>query len=767
MKLRWLACSICCLTFAAGWAADLPRLVLPQGVGVNIHFSRGHERDLDMIAAAGFKFVRMDLGWGGIERQKGIYNWGAYDELVANLEQRGLGAIFILDYSNGLYEKDASPQHPESVAAFARWAGAAAAHFKGHRILWEIWNEPNISFWKPKPDVHQYITLAKATCRAVREQDPHAMILAPASSTFPWEFFETMFKAGLLEQLDAVSVHPYRNYQRGPETAAEDYLRLRSLIERYAPKPRRFMPIISGEWGYATHDKGVSLETQAAFVVRQQNLLARVPLSIWYDWKNDGPNPADAENNFGTVYQDLRPKPAYEAIQTMTRQLAGYRIAHRLDVGKPEAYVLLLVNAAGDQKLAAWSTRGEPEIRLDLGLDSPGSVTLIDGYGKPKAVRLRQQQLELSLSALPVYATLKERSARLTAAAAWEIREPLLRSVTAGSKNALVVPLTIRNPFAQKVTAEANLAVPGSAEPKTITLGPGKTTGLKLACAIFRQDVSRVPATLTVTLQDAAGQPIGSSAEHLEFCLANPLRLTVAPATESLRVTVEDIAGASFNGALELGNQKRSVQLSSANPVATAEFGLPNSSSDIAAGPFSLISRSGQLTAQIPPHRFHRIPVTNYFARLDGDAKVSATAAIHSAASPGENPPCARVFALDYQFAKGWRFVRCEAGPSVQLEPRPKALGLWVYGDNSGNALRARVRDASGQTFQPSGPNLNWTGWRWVTFDLEDLGSAGHWGGANDGVVNGSLTLDTPLLLDGTRRKSAGRIYFCGLTTIY
>jgi len=181
-----------CLGVVAAQAADLPELVLPQGVGVNIHFTRGHERDLDLIAAAGFKFIRMDFGWGGIERKKGEFIWSAYDELTANLHKRGLRAIYILDYSNPLYEETvvsknpitakehndlASPQHPESVAAFARWAGAAAKHFKGHRVIWEIWNEPNISFWKPKPDVTQYAALALATAKALREADPNATIL--------------------------------------------------------------------------------------------------------------------------------------------------------------------------------------------------------------------------------------------------------------------------------------------------------------------------------------------------------------------------------------------------------------------------------------------------------------------------------------------------------------------------------------------------------------------------------------------------------------
>ncbi|MCI0746106.1 MAG: cellulase family glycosylhydrolase, partial [Verrucomicrobia subdivision 3 bacterium] len=204
------------IVLLAAWfagAADSPDLLLPQGVGVNIHFTRGHERDLDLIAAAGFKFIRMDFGWAGIERKKGDYDWSAYDELTANLEKRGLRALYILDYSNPLYEEVvvsknpitgkeqrdvASPQHPESVAAFARWAGAAAARFKGRRIIWEIWNEPNITFWKPRPDVKQYTTLGLATARAIREADPNATIIGPATSEMPITFLEEFFAGGAL-----------------------------------------------------------------------------------------------------------------------------------------------------------------------------------------------------------------------------------------------------------------------------------------------------------------------------------------------------------------------------------------------------------------------------------------------------------------------------------------------------------------------------------------------------------------------------------------
>jgi len=354
-------------------ASEIPDAAIPNGVGVNIHFVTGHEQDLDLIAAAGFKFVRMDFAWTAIEIQKGKYDWSEYDQLMANLDKRGIRALFILDYSHHLYEEEvtsphpitgathrttASPQHPESIAAFARWAAESAKHFHGRHVIWEIWNEPNGHFWAPKPDAPQYSALAIATAKAIREAEPQATIVGPASSGFPWEYLETFLKSGVLEYLDAVSVHPYRKPKQSPETAAADYKKLRDLIARYAATNRTNIPILSGEWGYSTHRKGVTLETQANFAVRQQlsNLLNGIPLSIWYDWKNDGDDPAENEHNFGTVISDLKPKPAYEAIQKLTQELAGYRVEQRVPTADESDYVLMCVNAAGERKVAAWTT---------------------------------------------------------------------------------------------------------------------------------------------------------------------------------------------------------------------------------------------------------------------------------------------------------------------------------------------------------------------------------------------------------------------------
>src|SRR5437879_1763803 len=116
-------------------AAEIPEPIVPAGVGVNIHFVTGHQQDLDLIAAAGFQFIRMDFVWTETEKKKGQYDWAGYEELLGNLDRRGIRALFILDYSHHLYEETvtsphpltgqthkttASPQHLESVAAYAQ-----------------------------------------------------------------------------------------------------------------------------------------------------------------------------------------------------------------------------------------------------------------------------------------------------------------------------------------------------------------------------------------------------------------------------------------------------------------------------------------------------------------------------------------------------------------------------------------------------------------------------------------------------------------------
>jgi hypothetical protein len=57
-----------------------------------------------MLSHTGWNYIRTDLLWESIETKKGIYDFSAYDVLVADLVKRNIKALFILDYGNILYD---------------------------------------------------------------------------------------------------------------------------------------------------------------------------------------------------------------------------------------------------------------------------------------------------------------------------------------------------------------------------------------------------------------------------------------------------------------------------------------------------------------------------------------------------------------------------------------------------------------------------------------------------------------------------------------
>jgi polysaccharide biosynthesis protein PslG len=351
-----------------------------------------------------FRFVRMDLSWSGVERQKGIYDFekAGYDALTAGCKHRGIRIIYILDYSNGLYEQEQSIRTESGRKAFAAFAEAAAKRYAGQGILWEIWNEPNLKqFWSPQPSIEDYCRLVEEVVPLIRQADPSAVVVAPATSGIPFDWLETGFKKGLLSWIDVLSVHPYRS--QSPEAVVKDYERLRKLIGQYAPQDKQ-IPIISGEWGYSNinwNKARLSDEQQACYLVRMflTNLQQGVPISIWYDWKNDGTDPNEREHNFGTVGHDLKPEPAYIAARTLSSTLAGYAIEKQLDAGNERDFVLLFTK--GNQRaVVMWTTDTDHEITLPV---EASTGVLVDIQGRKRDISWPANQLRLTVSGNPQY----------------------------------------------------------------------------------------------------------------------------------------------------------------------------------------------------------------------------------------------------------------------------------------------------------------------------------------------------------------------------
>lgn len=387
--------------------------VIPAGLGVNIHLSATTRADIIKLAEVGFRVVRLDFSWNQIERQLGSYDFSHYEPVIETLAAYGIRPLCILAYNNALYEHTVAPPHmsigphtDEVRQAFARFAAAAATHFKGRGIYWEMWNEPDyMPFWYPTPLADDYMALAKVTISAIRQADPQATIIAPALTGLEplyqaaWIFLERCLYLGLADLVDALSVHSYRFGE--PESVTADYQRLRDLLARVTPH-KQAMPIISSEWGYSL--TWISLEQQAAYFVRLSllNLLNGLSMSIWYDWRDDGMDPKQVEDNFGLLTWQNQPKPAYQAAQTLISQLAGFRLVERVALPASTDYALLF-SMGTIHKQVLWTADLPHTVTLPI---STLSVLLTSMTGETHSQAATGGTLKVELTGNPQYLTL-------------------------------------------------------------------------------------------------------------------------------------------------------------------------------------------------------------------------------------------------------------------------------------------------------------------------------------------------------------------------
>jgi hypothetical protein len=752
-------------------AAELPKPTVPEAVGVNIHFTDPRPGEMKMLAAAGFRWVRMDFNWGAIERDKGHYDFSAYDRLMAALEPHKVRALLILDYSNDLYDHGLSPASDEGRQAFARWAAAGARHFRGRGILWEMYNEPNISFWRPKPDVDQYVKLALEVGKALRQAAPEETYIGPATSGIDFAFLEACFKAGLLRYWSAVSVHPYRT--GAPETAAAEYARLRRLVANYGPKGKT-IPILSGEWGYSSVWHGIGDVTQGKYLPRQwlTDLANGVPLSIWYDWHDDGPDPKEPEHHFGTVRHDYRadrepvydPKPSYLAAKTLATVLAGFSYNKRLAVGSADDYVLLF--SKGDEvRVAAWTSSPTPHTVLIPA--SPGRFTVTGHTGeKLPSVAAHAKGLSVILGDAPRYLVPDGSNDLVRVAAAWQ-RAPLDVSLRPSPKTEIT--LTLKNPLQRPIQVL-------DGRRRGAALAPGESAALATPLDLLRSD-EPIPVRLAVQV-DRAGPLVQMS----QVIVTNPLRVKPgSPVGKGLALRVENPSCEAFQGVVRLteisgmradtpsmrldlrpGELDKDLRFALHDDRVTS-FRLGVRIEDahgraqlvLPPTPMTLVDDFSRYTAESLAGAWRIVP--------DGDPKVASTQSVTLGEPAAGSSPGGQGLKIAYRMGNGWKFIRLAPQTDAlrKISGRPKALATWVYGDGSHNALRLRFGDAGGQTFQPDGPRLDWQGWRYVAVPMDGT-SAGHWGGANDGVVRYPIHWDSLLLIDSTRRETGPLEVFVG-----
>lgn len=199
------------------------------------------ERQLQMIAEAGFTWIRQQFEWAEIEVDgRGQFTdsrndmtgdgvpdtinaWDKYDRIVDLAERYGLQIQARLDNPPAWTHADpaiGSFAPPDDVQDFVNFAVAVAERYRGRIRYYQIWNEPNIyPEWGEQPvNPEGYTDLLCRTYHALKAVDPQIVVISGAlaptielsgRNLMDLIFLERMYNAGAAGCFDILSVQAY------------------------------------------------------------------------------------------------------------------------------------------------------------------------------------------------------------------------------------------------------------------------------------------------------------------------------------------------------------------------------------------------------------------------------------------------------------------------------------------------------------------------------------------------------------------------------
>jgi Cellulase (glycosyl hydrolase family 5) len=388
----------------------------PDGIARVADILGGVKSDnVPRVAAAGFSYNRMNLSWGGVEKKLGEYDFHKYDRIVQEAQNSGIGTLFMLGLGHPVYTggEQAPPRSDQQLDAYAKYVQASAKYFKGKRVAFEIWNEPNYhGYWEPTPSAKEYSELLRRGIAAIRGVDPDATIITAGLSGWgdsKWQYLGELLQSKAVAGADFLGIHTYTEEKIGePEGRWQHLLRGRQVVEELMAKP---LPFWVSEWGFSSTlldpgDNGhrpESRHAQAVMVVRELLVwkLAGMPENVYHNLIDSCGDAANNKCNFGLLTDTLQKKPAMIAVETLEAQLRSRELTGILKqkYTLPPWLNVARFQGMGGVVLVAWISSPKMQIKLK----TPGGATARDLYGH--WVAAGNEVFTLKYSDGPVYVT--------------------------------------------------------------------------------------------------------------------------------------------------------------------------------------------------------------------------------------------------------------------------------------------------------------------------------------------------------------------------
>ena len=325
------------------------------------------DKQLSMIQAAGFQWIRQPFPWFDIEvHTKGDFEdrrnephksvWEKYDNIVDLAEKHGVRVIARLDapprWAHQGYADLGDFGPPADFKDYADYVDAVATRYKGRITYWQIWNEPNIfpEWGNQRANPEDYAKLLCAAHAHLKQIDPNNVVIAAALSPtigqdgggYPGGglsdliFMQRMYQAGAGACFDIAATQGYGLFS-GPQdhrthpltTNVARHMLIRDIMVRNGDEHKPIW-LAEANWNAPTASPDqiagygmfglTSLEDQARYVPQLYERAKRDwpwvgVIAVWFFKPADDSERNQAKFYFRMVEPDFTPLPVYEAMR--------------------------------------------------------------------------------------------------------------------------------------------------------------------------------------------------------------------------------------------------------------------------------------------------------------------------------------------------------------------------------------------------------------------------------------------------------------------
>ncbi len=373
------------------------------------------EKEILAAGLCGAKVMRTGEGWGTLQPTSDRWEWSRLDKLVQRYGEQGMELQLLLGF-NPRWAVDGDVAAGDwllwsrKMPRLEPWRAycTAMAQRYGDRVrYWEVWNEPDIDFWRGTLD--EYLQLLQASYESIKAVDPKLQVMTGGFACYDRNprFVEGVVDRGQ-QWFDIFAYHRHGDFAGFRQEVDGPVAAMRARLQ--PPKPLYF-----NETAIASLAGGERVQAET-LVKKLTFAWSRGSIGYtWYDLRNDGFDPKDWEHHYGLLTNDFYPKAVYPTFNTLALLLTDKRYEQELALG--DHRFGFVFGSEREQVVATWSEPVAGPARHYILQTDASTAATVDLMGNRTAVPvLPGGRVILVNEATPAYLVLTGAKARPTIA---------------------------------------------------------------------------------------------------------------------------------------------------------------------------------------------------------------------------------------------------------------------------------------------------------------------------------------------------------------